>query len=76
MKKPKPQQKTRKVFTYIDYEYDKKCNIYIERYEEVFGKLDENYANNLYTESDIDLFAENSQVTITSSSIDYEEWLK
>ena len=50
-----------------------------DRYEEAFGSLDENYTNNLYTEDDIDLFAENSVPSrkpfpISESSIDYEEW--
>ena len=38
----------------------------------VLEKLDENYANNLYTEYDIDVLKENTQVTI-ESAIDIEE---
>jgi hypothetical protein len=57
----------------VNLEYDNKMKYLQERYEEVFGELDENYANTLYTESDIDLFSE-QPFPITQSSIDYEEW--
>jgi hypothetical protein len=59
--------------SYIDKCYDEKLLHLQERYEECYGKLDENYANNLYTEYDIDVLAENTQVTI-ESAIDIEEW--
>jgi len=57
----------------IDFEYDTKMKYLQERYEEVFGDLDENFVNNMYMESDIDLFSE-QPFPITSSSIDYDEW--
>lgn len=59
--------------TYMDKCYDEKLLHLQERYEDVHGKLDENYANNLYTEYDIDVLKENTQVTI-ESAIDIEEW--
>ena len=59
--------------SYIDKCYDEKLLHLSERYEECYGKLDENYANNLYTEYDIDVLKENTQVTI-ESAIDIEEW--
>lgn len=59
--------------SYMDKCYDEKILHLSERYEECFGKLDENYANNLYTEYDIDVLKENTQVTI-ESAIDIEEW--
>lgn len=60
----------------VNLEYDNKMQYLQDRYEEVFGDLDENYANNLYTENDIDLFAEPAQqpFPITQSSIDYDDW--
>lgn len=59
--------------SYMDKCYDEKLLHLQERYEDVHGKLDENYANNLYTEYDIDVLTENTQVTI-ESAIDIEEW--
>ena len=59
--------------SYMDKCYDEKLLHLSERYEECYGKLDENYANNLYTEYDIDVLKENTQVTI-ESAIDIEEW--
>lgn len=59
--------------SYMDKCYDEKLLHLQERYEDVHGKLDENYANNLYTEYDIDVLKENTQVTI-ESAIDIEEW--
>ena len=59
--------------SYMDKCYDEKLLHLSERYEECYGKLDENYANNLYTEYDIDVLTENTQVTI-ESAIDIEEW--
>lgn len=59
--------------SYMDKCYDEKLQHLSERYEECYGKLDENYANNLYTEYDIDVLNENTQVTI-ESAIDIEEW--
>ena len=68
---------TKSIYIDVDLMYDNKMKYIQERYEEVFGDLDENFANNMYTENDIDLFAEPSAKTpfpITQSSIDYEEW--
>lgn len=59
--------------SYMDKCYDEKLLHLSERYEECYGKLDENYTNNLYTEYDIDVLKENTQVTI-ESAIDIEEW--
>ena len=42
----------------VNFEYDNKMRYLNDRYEDAFGKLDENYANNMYTENDIDLFSE------------------
>ena len=72
-------ENSKSIYIDVNYEYDNKMKYLQERYEDVFGELDENYANNLYTESDIDLFAENSVPSrkpfpISASSIDYEEW--
>lgn len=60
----------------VNLEYDNKMHYLQERYEEVFGDLDENYANNLYTESDIDLFSEKPMkpFPITQTSVDYDQW--
>ena len=60
----------------VNLEYDNKMQYLQDRYEEVFGDLDENYANNLYTESDIDLFSEipSKPFPITETSVDYEKW--
>ena len=58
----------------VNAEYDNKMQYLQERYEEAFGELDENYANNLYTESDISVFDTKKPFPISSSSIDYEEW--
>ena len=72
-------ENSKSIYIDVNYEYDNKMQYLQERYEEAFGELDENYANNLYTEDDIDLFAENSipsrkPFPISASSIDYEEW--
>ena len=47
-----------------------------DRYEDVFGKLDENFANTLYTENEIDLFADKQMqpFPITQTSVDYDQW--
>ncbi len=60
----------------VNLEYDNKMKYLQDRYEDVFGDLDENYANNLYTESDIDIFSESPKqpFPITTTSIEYEEW--
>jgi len=60
----------------VNLEYDNKMNYLQERYEDAFGDLDENYANNLYTESDIDLFSEKPMkpFPITQTSVDYDSW--
>ena len=70
---------SKSIYIDVNYEYDNKMQYLQERYEEAFGSLDENYTNNLYTENDIDLFADNSVPSrkpfpISASSIDYEEW--
>ena len=60
----------------VDFQYDNKMKYLQERYEEVFGDLDENFANNMYTENDIDLFsseAVKNPFPITHTSIDYDE---
>ena len=69
-------ENSQSIYIDVNYEYDNKMQYLQERYEEAFGELDENYANNLYTEDDIDLFSEQPKkpFTITASSIDYEEW--
>ena len=72
-------ENSKSIYIDVNCEYDNKMQYLQERYEEAFGELDENYANNLYTENDIDLFAENSVPSrkpfpISASSIDYEEW--
>ena len=70
-------ENSKSIYIDVNYEYDNKMQFLQERYEDVFGELDENYANNLYTENDIDLFADNSShkpFPITTSSIDYDEW--
>ena len=59
------------------YEPENKMKYLQERYEDVFGDLDENYANNLYTESDIDLFSSEYAQTpfpISTTSVDYDNW--
>jgi hypothetical protein len=70
---------TKSIYIDVNLEYDNKMQYLQERYEEAFGKLDDNYVNNLYIENDIDLFAENvipshKPFPISTSSIDYEEW--
>ena len=64
------------IYIDVNCEYDKKMNYLQDRYEDVFGKLDENFANNMYTENDIDLFADKPMqpFPITSSSVDYDAW--
>jgi hypothetical protein len=64
------------IYIDVNCEYDKKMNYLQDRYEEVFGKLDENFANNMYTENDIDLFADKPMqpFPITQSSVDYDTW--
>ena len=73
-------ENSKSIYIDVNYEYDNKMKYLQDRYEEAFGSLDENYTNNLYTEDDIDLFAENSVPSrkpfpISASSIDYEEWV-
>ena len=67
---------TTSIYIDVNLEYDKKMNHLQERYEDVFGKLDENFENNMYTENDIDLFAEipMQPFPITQSSVDYDAW--
>lgn len=68
---------TKSIVIDVDFEYDNKMKYLQERYEEVFGNLDENFANSLYTENEIDLFsAEPIQkpFPITTSSMDYDNW--
>ena len=68
---------TKSIIIDVDFEYDNKMKYLQERYEDVFGYLDENYANNLYTEDDIDLFSPEPVRTpfpITTTSIDYDGW--
>jgi hypothetical protein len=67
---------TESIYIDVNLEYDNKMQHLQDRYEDVFGDLDDNYANNLYTENDIDLFSEKPRqpFPITASSIDYEEW--
>ena len=47
-----------------------------DRYEDVFGNLDENFVNSMYTENDIDLFSDKPMqpFPITESSVDYDSW--
>lgn len=67
---------TESIYIDVDFEYDNKMKYLQERYEEVFGDLDENFVNNMYTENDIDLFAEptHQPFPITQSAIDYGDW--
>ena len=67
---------TTSIYIDVNLEYDKKLNHLQERYEDVFGKLDENFANNMYTENDIDLFSDKPMqpFPITPSSVDYDAW--
>jgi len=68
---------TKSIVIDVDLEYDNKMKYLQERYEDVFGDLDENYANNLYTESDIDLFSSEYAQTpfpISTTSVDYDNW--
>tara|TARA_B100002019_G_scaffold109484_1_gene94126 strand:+ start:1494 stop:2030 length:537 start_codon:yes stop_codon:yes gene_type:complete len=69
-------ENTKSIYIDVNYEYDKKMKYLHDKYEDVFGKLDENFINNMYTECDIDLFADqvHKPFPITTSSIDYEEW--
>lgn len=68
---------TKSIVIDVDLEYDNKMKYLQERYEDVFGDLDENYANNLYTESDIDLFSlepVQKPFPITTTSVEYDNW--
>lgn len=68
---------TESIYIDVDFAYDNKMKYLQERYEEVFGNLDDNFTNNMYMENDIDLFAEKQTTTpfpITQSSIDYDKW--
>ena len=67
---------TKSIYIDVNLEYDNKMQYIQDRYEDVFGRLDENFANNMYTENDIDLFAEipMQPFPITQSAIDYGEW--
>ena len=67
---------TTSIYIDVNYEYDKKMKYLQDRYEDVFGKLDENFANNVYTENDIDLFSDKplQPFPVTQSSVDYDAW--
>ena len=67
---------TKSIYIDVNYEYDNKMNYLQDRYEDLFGRLDENFANNMYTENDIDLFAEQTHkpFPITQTSVDYDQW--
>lgn len=67
---------TTSIYIDVNFEYDKKMKYLQDRYEDVFGKLDENFANNMYTENDIDLFSDKPMqpFPITESSVDYDSW--
>ncbi len=67
---------TKSIYIDVNYEYDKKMKYLQDRYEDVFGKLDENFANTLYTENEIDLFADKQMqpFPITQTSVDYDQW--
>jgi hypothetical protein len=67
---------TSSIYIDVNYEYDKKMNYLQDRYEDVFGKLDENFANTMYTENDIDLFSDRAMkpFPITQTSVDYDSW--
>jgi hypothetical protein len=67
---------TESIYIDVNLEYDNKMQYIQDRYEDVFGKLDENFANNMYTENDIDLFAEipMQPFPITQTSVDYDSW--
>ena len=69
-------ENTKSIYIDVNYEYDKKMKYLHDKYEDAFGKLDENFINNMYTECDIDLFADqvHKPFPITTSSIDYDEW--
>jgi len=58
----------------VNAEYDNKMQYLQDRYEEAFGDLDDNYANTLYTERDINVCNSKKPFSISPSSIDYEEW--
>mgnify|MGYP004171970969 FL=1 len=51
-------ENSKSIYIDVNYEYDKKMKYLQDRYEDVFGKLDENFVNSMYTENDIDLFSD------------------
>lgn len=67
---------TKSIYIDVNLEYDNKMQYIQDRYEDVFGDLDDNYANNLYTERDIDLFSDKPRqpFPITKTSVDYDTW--
>lgn len=67
---------TDNIYIDVNLEYDNKMQYLQDRYEDVFGDLDDNYANNLYTERDIDLFSDKPRqpFPITETSVDYDAW--
>ena len=67
-------ENSKSIYIDVNYEYENKMQYLQERYEEAFGELDENYANSLYTERDINVFDAKKPFPISSSSTDYEEW--
>ena len=67
-------ENSKSIYIDVNYEYDNKMQYLQERYEEAFGDLDDNYANTLYTERDINVCNAKKPFSISPSSIDYEEW--
>ena len=67
---------SKSIYIDVNFEYDKKMKYLQDRYEDVFGKLDENFVNSMYTENDIDLFSDTQMqpFPITESSVDYDSW--
>ena len=57
---------TKSIYIDVNLEYDNKMQYIQDRYEDVFGDLDDNYANNLYTERDIDLFSDKPRLIASS----------
>ena len=69
-------ENSKSIYIDVNFEYDKKMKYLQDRYEDVFGKLDENFVNSMYTENDIDLFSDTQMqpFPITESSVDYDSW--
>ena len=69
-------ENSKSIYIDVNYEYDNKMQYLQDRYEDVFGKLDENFVNSMYTENDIDLFSDKPMqpFPITESSVDYDSW--